>query len=123
MLSGDFSPRLIFLLFALACRKPSPHEVEPNDAPSGTISAASQTPSPSTSASIVVLRVASDRRDLGAIPTSFSSSHEVVLRRATARAIAQLADVKAEPRLAQSLSDSDPEVVAWSAYGLALPCE
>ena len=50
------------------------------------------------------------------------SSREVEVRRAAARALARIADARASELLRLALSDEDPEVDTWAAYGLGYAC-
>jgi len=85
----------------------------------GSLSATPAVPS----ADVVAARVAADRRHTEGVPASLASSSNPAARRVAARALAQIGDAIAIERLGHSLSDDDPEVVAWSSYGLGLPCE
>lgn len=67
--------------------------------------------------------VGADVRREGLIPQAMSVSPDVRARRAAARALAQIGDVTVVERLGKALSDEDPEVVAWAAYGLGVPCD
>lgn len=100
-------------LLALSCRKPAPTV----DAGAPVASAA-----PASSADLIAARVAADRRRSDGVPQAMSSA-DVASRRAAARALSQIGDALAIDRLGKSLSDEDPEVVAWSSYGLGLPCD
>jgi len=111
---------LVLLALLVSCRRPKTDPAQ-NDA----------APSPSTSASVAVTRpedlltarIAEDRRDSAGVPAVLATSDDVVARRASARALAEIADASAIERLGKALSDDDPEVVAWAAYGLGLPCD
>ena len=87
---------------------------------SALASASVSTVSPAELASA---RVAADIRKAGDVPGALSSSPDAVARRAAARALAQIGGEQALARLGRALSDEDPEVVAWAAYGIALPCD
>jgi cyclophilin family peptidyl-prolyl cis-trans isomerase len=50
------------------------------------------------------------------------SSRDVALRRSAARALARIADARAAELLLLALSDEDPEVNTWAAYGLGYAC-
>jgi cyclophilin family peptidyl-prolyl cis-trans isomerase/vancomycin permeability regulator SanA/HEAT repeat protein len=106
---------LITIAILLACRKPKP------SVDAGAPVASASAPGVS-SADLVAARVAADRRHSAGVPQTLSSG-DVIARRAAARALSQIADAIAIERLGRSLSDEDPEVVAWSAYGLGLPCD
>jgi len=108
----------VVVSIALACKRPK-QDVADAPAPLASLSAARAT----SSADLVAARVSSDRRHSEGVPASLASSDDVVARRAAARALAQIGDAPAVERLGKSLSDDDPEVVAWSAYGLGLPCD
>jgi HEAT repeat protein len=59
-------------------------------------------------------------RDVGADDLT---NHDARVRRAAARALARIADERAGELLSESLLDDDPEVIAWSAYGLGATCD
>lgn len=116
-----FAGLLVLLaLTAIACHKPQNGAGSTEGGPPSSMSSAAPSTSPSE---LVAARVASDRRVSSAVAASLSSSGDVAARRAAARALAQIADAAAIERLGKSLSDDDPEVVAWSAYGLGVPCD
>jgi cyclophilin family peptidyl-prolyl cis-trans isomerase len=71
---------------------------------------------------ILAARRAADQRIAGAVPSSLAGA-DPAGRRAYARALAQIADPEALPALRRALSDEDPEVVAWAAYGVASACD
>ncbi|MET0791040.1 MAG: peptidylprolyl isomerase [Polyangiaceae bacterium] len=50
------------------------------------------------------------------------SSRDVTLRRTAARALSRIADAPAAELLSSALSDEDPEVSTWAAYGLGYAC-
>lgn len=59
-------------------------------------------------------------RDVG---PELARSHAVTIRRRVARAFARIADAPSREALLGLLADEDPEVVAWSAYGLGFACK
>lgn len=99
----------------VACKRPSPG----TDAGTPLASASVR---PIASADMLAARVAADRRHSEGVPASLAGG-EVTERRAAARALAQIGDRVAIERLGKSLSDDDAEVIAWSAYGLGVPCD
>jgi cyclophilin family peptidyl-prolyl cis-trans isomerase/HEAT repeat protein len=107
--------RATLLLCAVAaCRNagsdPSTHSAAPAHAPNAT------------TADTKTLRVAEARRDSTAIGEEELSSRELPVRRAAARALARIADARAVELLQLALSDEDPEVSTWAAYGLGYAC-
>jgi cyclophilin family peptidyl-prolyl cis-trans isomerase/HEAT repeat protein len=107
--------RAALLLCAItACRSagsdPSTHSAAPEHAPS------------LTTADTKTLRAAEARRDSGAIGEEVLSSRELPVRRAAARALARIADAPSVELLLLALSDEDPEVTSWAAYGLGYAC-
>jgi len=66
---------------------------------------------------------AEDGRRSKDVTTELQQSHEVDVRRRAARALARIADTDALPGLLRALSDEDPTVVAWGAYGLGFACK
>jgi cyclophilin family peptidyl-prolyl cis-trans isomerase len=63
-----------------------------------------------------------DRRIVGGVTEDDVGSHDVAIRRRAARALARLGGASSLPPLFTALSDEDPEVVAWAAYGLGYAC-
>ncbi len=68
------------------------------------------------------LLAAEERRDSAAVGREALSSREVLVRRAAARALARIADPPAAELLTPALSDEDPEVITWAAYGVGYAC-
>jgi cyclophilin family peptidyl-prolyl cis-trans isomerase len=93
-----------------ASRDPSTHSAEPEHAPTAT------------TADSKTLRAAEARRDSSAIGEEVLSSRELSVRRAAARALARIADARSVELLLLALSDEDPEVSSWAAYGLGYAC-
>ncbi len=62
------------------------------------------------------------RRDSAAIGEAALSSRDLPIRRAAARALARIADARAVEFLSLALSDEDPDVTTWAAYGLGYAC-
>jgi len=102
-----------------ACKKPKPPPAVDAASPLASLSAMPEV----ASVDLASVRVAADRRESEAIPLALASSPDVRARRAVARSLSQLGDAATIERLGRSLSDDDAEVVAWSAYGLGLPCD
>jgi cyclophilin family peptidyl-prolyl cis-trans isomerase len=108
----------LFVVLAIACKRPS----QPPSVDAGPKVVASAAPSTSAS-ELVAARVASDKRASAGVPQSLAGSSDVAARRAFARALSQIGDAIAVDKLGRALSDEDPEVVAWAAYGLGVPCD
>jgi cyclophilin family peptidyl-prolyl cis-trans isomerase/HEAT repeat protein len=70
----------------------------------------------------VALLSAEQRRASRDVLDADLSDRDVVARRAATRALSRIADTRSAELLAKSLADEDPEVVAWSAYGLGYSC-
>jgi len=68
------------------------------------------------------LLAAEQRRDSAAIGNEALSSRDVSVRRTAARALARIADARANELLLLALADEDPEVNTWAAYGLGYTC-
>lgn len=114
---------LLVVTAIVACRRaPTPATTDAG-ALATSASAASSGAAPATSAEVIAARVAADRRNADEVPASLSTSADPLGRRAAARALAQIGDAAAIERLGRSLADDDHEVVAWSAYGLGVPCD
>lgn len=83
-------------------------------------------PAPSSSDAFAkersALLVAEQQRDSAAIGADALSSRDPTLRRTAARALARIADTRAAELLRLALSDEDPEVSTWGAYGLGYAC-
>ncbi len=62
------------------------------------------------------------QRNFAAITAADLSSRDVVVRRATARALARIRVAQAREKLQRQLHDEDETVVAWAAYGLGDVC-
>ena len=62
------------------------------------------------------------RRDSAAIDREALSSRDVSVRRSAARALSRIADARSAELLALALSDEDPEVSTWGAYGMGYAC-
>ncbi|MEP7050445.1 MAG: peptidylprolyl isomerase [Pseudomonadota bacterium] len=74
------------------------------------------------SATRKALLCAEQRRDSSAIGSEALSSRDVAVRRDAARALARIADARAAELLPLALTDEDPEVSTWGAYGLGYAC-
>jgi len=85
--------------------------------------AAGTSPGASTTSSALAARRAEDRRRAADVTPEMRTSHDVVVRRQSARALARIADAPSAEALAAHLSDEDAETVAWAAYGLAHACK
>jgi len=100
-----------------------------SDRASSSASAASSTvPAPSAAAAGAVaerlraVEAAEQRRASADITPGDLAARDVRLRRAAARALSRIADTRAATLLLASLADEDPNVIAWSAYGLGSAC-
>jgi cyclophilin family peptidyl-prolyl cis-trans isomerase/HEAT repeat protein len=63
------------------------------------------------------------RRSAAEITPADQQNRAVSVRRAAARALARIGGDEARAGLLRALSDEDPEVVAWGAYGLGFSCK
>lgn len=66
---------------------------------------------------------AEDLRRAKDVPPEARTSHDVVARRQSARALARIADAASVDGLVAHLADEDAEVVGWAAYGLGHACK
>lgn len=66
---------------------------------------------------------AEDQRRAADVGERALTSHDVVVRRRAAEALARIADDTSEAGLVRALSDEDAEVAAWGAYGLGFSCK
>ncbi len=66
---------------------------------------------------------AEDLRRTADVDPAWRVSHDVVVRRRAARALARIGDEAAIAPLLRALSDEDPETAAWGAYGLGFACK
>jgi len=112
--------RLLFIVggsLALACHRPTTP-----GAPSASASTRAAAP-PDSALRVLALLGAEQRRASRDVTSGDLASHDARIRRAGARALARIADARAAELLVTSLGDDDPEVVAWSAYGLGATCQ
>lgn len=70
-----------------------------------------------------VVARAEDLRRAKDVPAEARTSHDVIARRRSARALSRIADAASIEGLAAHLADEDPETVAWAAYGLGHACK
>ncbi|MBK9259247.1 MAG: peptidylprolyl isomerase [Polyangiaceae bacterium] len=63
------------------------------------------------------------RRSAAEVTPTDQQNRSVSVRRSAARALARIGGDEARPGLLRALSDEDPEVVAWAAYGLGFSCK
>jgi cyclophilin family peptidyl-prolyl cis-trans isomerase len=103
---------VLLLLLACQSRASDPVLKKPAPAHSAGGSGAQQS----------ALQSAELRRDSAAIGREILSSRDVTLRRSAARALSRIADARAAELLLLALSDEDPEVCTWGAYGLGYTC-
>jgi cyclophilin family peptidyl-prolyl cis-trans isomerase len=111
------SLRFVFvsaLAFGLACAKTSAPP-----APLSIDAGSAVEPHADTTA----IARAEDQRRAGDVGERALTSHDVVVRRLAARALARIADDASESGLYRALSDEDSEVAAWGAYGLGFSCK
>ncbi len=109
------------LLLALALAAPACGDRAPSDpAPSASGSSAPRVEP--TDARMLSLREAEQRRAAEDVPPELWSAREPELRRAAARALSRIAGPAARPGLLELLSDDDPAVSSWAAYGLGQSC-
>lgn len=66
---------------------------------------------------------AEQRRAPGDISADDWTCRDPNVRRAAARALARIATPAARASLLRALSDEDPDVIAWAAYGLGATCD
>jgi cyclophilin family peptidyl-prolyl cis-trans isomerase len=77
----------------------------------------------STTFDPVAVARAEDLRRAKDVPAAAQTSHDVVARRRSARALARIADAASSKALEARLADEDRETVAWAAYGLGYACK
>ncbi|HEY2407786.1 MAG TPA: peptidylprolyl isomerase [Polyangiaceae bacterium] len=94
------------------------HSASPTPAPgsSALVSA------PATTEILKSIARVEQARDSSLLDATVLANHDASVRRRAARALARNADEKAVEFLQQTLSDEDPEVITWSAYGLGYAC-
>jgi len=104
------------------CSRPAP--------PAADSGAEASTGSPAASGSaaggaegLLAVARAEDLRRAKDVPAEARTSHDVVMRRSSARALARIADAASVDGLVSHLADEDSEVVAWAAYGLGHACK
>ena len=91
----------------------------------GTPSTTEGARAPAESAAFDALAIAraEDLRRAKDVPPEARTSHDVVARRRSARALARIADAASVDGLVAFLADEDAEVVSWAAYGLGHACK
>ncbi|MEO7112004.1 MAG: HEAT repeat domain-containing protein, partial [Polyangiaceae bacterium] len=99
----------------LACSKSS--------SPAAPASSADGGVATETHADTTAIARAADQRRASDVGDRALTSHDVVVRRLAARALARIADDASESGLYRALSDEDSEVAAWGAYGLGFSCK
>ena len=115
-------PSLLVVALSVGCRRGPQKPGSPGAASLGSaLASSSATSSPADR--LLAAQLAADRRESRAVPLELAGAPDVAARRASARALAEIADPAAIERLGHALSDDDAEVVAWAAYGIALPCD
>ena len=63
------------------------------------------------------------RRSPAEITSADQQNRAVTVRRAAARALARIGGDESRSGLLRALSDEDPEVITWAAYGLGFSCK
>lgn len=74
-------------------------------------------------ADVHVLAMAEDQRNTAGVVLDLRHDPNPHVRAAAARALARIADTRAQEGLLAMLKDDDAETVAWSAYGLGFACK
>lgn len=95
----------------------------PKSPPAGDGGPAASASTTSTPFDPAMIARAEDLRRTKDIPPEIRTSHDVVARRRSARALARIADAASVEPLIAHLADEDPETVSWAAYGLAFACK
>ena len=111
--SIPFAARLALVMAMGACKL---HGSAPTDAGSDASANA-------TSFVESAVARAEDARRAKDVPAAVQTSHDVVARRRSARALARIADGDSVDGLVNHLADDDAEVVTWAAYGLGYTCK
>lgn len=96
----------------------------------GALFSCSKTPAPllgdasiAAPPDLAPLALAEDRRRAKDVDDALATNPDVRARRRAAQALARIADGQAEGPLLRALSDGDPVVTAWGAYGLGQSCK
>lgn len=110
------APLAVACVTAVASCRPREHASAPNPKPSASGAARTD------AALDDRVMTAEYARDEAAVPADALTSREARVRRVAARALARIADDRVAAGLQKGLGDEDPEVVAWSAYGLGYIC-
>lgn len=105
----------LLLLGVLGCQAKNADPGTHSAAPRGSASAVG-TPG------LGALSSAELRRDSAAISVEALSQRDLPVRRAAARALSRIADARSAELSLLALSDEDPEVSTWGAYGLGATC-
>jgi cyclophilin family peptidyl-prolyl cis-trans isomerase len=85
-------------------------------------SAKDATPTDGGMSRVTRMLLIEDRRIAGGVSEDEINDRDPAVRRGAARALARIASPNAIALLFKTLSDEDPEVIAWSAYGLGYAC-
>ena len=100
-----------------------PRDPTPTAGGSASASAVASSVAPSASAvRVSALLCAEDTRRVGEVTDEDLDAADPAVRRAAARALARAENPATRDRLSRTLRDLDPDVVAWSAYGLGQIC-
>lgn len=106
---------LAFAVALVACNQPASAPIAPASSPSAQTAAPPSEP-------LQILQRAEYTRDASLVSQTHLASGDLSVRRAAVRALARIQDPKSHPLLIAALADGDPQVLAWSAYGLGQLC-
>jgi hypothetical protein len=121
MVTARRLPALLFAVIAcVACGETSGQLANDKLASAAPASSARRTPARPERAAFLL--ESEQRRASNAIAEEDLENLSIEIRRAAVRALARIADARSRERLLKSLADEDPEVVAFSAYGLGYAC-
>jgi cyclophilin family peptidyl-prolyl cis-trans isomerase len=105
-----------------ACSRPQAPGAGPAGSANGSASAIASAARVGDQRAAALLSAEQRRASADVTLDDLSHEHPHV-RRAAARALARIADVRAAELLAKSLGDEDAEVISWSAFGLGSACQ
>jgi cyclophilin family peptidyl-prolyl cis-trans isomerase len=108
-------PAFVLAVLLAACGRGSTSAVDDASASDGGVATTAYDPA--------AIARAEDLRRAKDVPLAAQTSHDVVARRRTARALARIADAASLKALEAHLADEDRETIAWAAYGLGYACK
>lgn len=114
---------LLALALAACAQSPTGSSGAPSASAGAPTSAGALAAAPGPAERLRALLAAEHRRAPADVTQSDQQHRDVTVRRAAARALARIGGDPSRPGLLHALSDEDPDVIAWGAYGLGFSCK